>query len=249
MIVYAHRGYSGAYPENTMLAFRKAGELETDGIELDVHLSRDGIPVVHHDERVDRTTDGCGRICDQSYAELRKLNAANLWSDRYAPEKIPAFEEYCEWAAAQKLVTNIEIKTDNTWYPDIERKTWDLIVRYGLEDRVLFSSFNHISMVRMKQIVPDSVKLGALVEHESGVKVFPGAYCRAAGFQCYHPPVAALTEEAVRDCKDHGIGINVWTVNDMAGLEKLYAWDVDGIITNYPDIPLGWLKTKERTRI
>ena len=94
MKVMAHRGYSGAYPENTMLSFRKAAEVGTDGIELDVHLTRDGVLVVHHDERVDRTTDGTGRICDLSYAELRRFNAANLWKDRYAPEKIPSFEEH-----------------------------------------------------------------------------------------------------------------------------------------------------------
>ena len=245
MRVMAHRGYSGAYPENTMLAFRKAAEVGTDGIELDVHTTRDGVLIIHHDERVDRTTDGTGRICDLSYEELRRFNAARLWNGRYAPEKIPAFEEYCEWAAGQDLFTNIEIKTDNTYYPDIEQKTWDMVVKYGLEKRVLFSSFNHFSMSRMKQIVPDYVDLGALVEHESGVKVFPGAYCRAAGFDCYHPPVAALTEEAVQNCKEHGIKINVWTVNDMAGLEKLYAWGVDGIITNFPSVPMAWLAARK----
>ena len=245
MKVIAHRGYSGAYPENTMLAFRKAVEVGTDGMELDVHATKDGVLVVHHDERVDRTTDGTGRICDLRFEELRRFNAAKLWSDRCAPEKIPAFEEYCEWAAGQDIFTNIEIKTDNTYYPDIEQKTWDMIVRYGLEQKVLFSSFNHFSLTRMRQIVPAHVELGALVEHQSGVKVFPGAYCEAAGFRCYHPPVAALTDEAVQDCKDHGVKINVWTVNDMAGLEQLYRWGVDGIITNYPGVPKAWLAARD----
>ena len=244
MKVMAHRGYSGAYPENTMLSFRKAAEAGTDGIELDVHSTRDGVLVVHHDERVDRTTDGTGRICDLSYAELRQFNAANLWKSRYAPERIPSFEEYCEWAATQDLFTNIEIKTDNTYYPGIEQKTWDMVVKYGLEKKVLFSSFNHFSLTRMKEILPPEIELGAVVEHESGVKVFPGAYCEAAGFHCYHPPIAALTDENVADCKAHGIKINVWTVNDMAGLEKLYAWDVEGIITNFPSVPMAWLAAK-----
>ena len=245
MLNYAHRGYSAKYPENTKLAFQKAIDtLGCDGIELDVHLTRDGVLVVHHDERVDRTTDGTGRICDLSYAELRRFNAANLWKDRYAPEKIPSFEEYCEWAAGQDLFTNIEIKTDNTYYPDIEQKTWDMVVKYGLEKKILFSSFNHFSLTRLKEIVPAEVELGALVEHESGVKVFPGAYCEAAGFKCYHPPIAALNDEAVANCKAHGIKINVWTVNDMVGLEKLYAWDVEGIITNFPSVPMAWLAAR-----
>ena len=245
MRVMAHRGYSGAYPENTMLSFRKAVEVGTDGIELDVHATKDGVLIVHHDERVDRTTDGTGRICDLRFEELRRFNAAKLWADRYALERIPAFEEYCEWAAGEEIFTNIEIKTDNTYYPGIEQKTWDMIVKYGLEKKVLFSSFNHFSLTRMKQIVPEYIELGALVEHESGVKVFPGAYCKAAGFHCYHPPIAALTDENVRDCQEHGIKINVWTVNDMAGLEKLYAWGVEGIITNYPSVPMAWLAARK----
>ena len=73
MRVMAHRGYSGAYPENTMLAFRKAAEVGTDGIELDVHATKDGVLVVQHDERVDRTTDGTGRICDLRFEELRRV--------------------------------------------------------------------------------------------------------------------------------------------------------------------------------
>ncbi len=246
MKVMAHRGYSGQYPENTMLSFRKAAEVGTDGIELDVHMTHDGVLVVHHDERVDRTTDGIGRICDLSFKELRCFNAAKLWSNQYAPEKVPAFEEYCEWASSQSLFTNIEVKTDNTYYPDIEQKIWNMVVRYGLEDRVLFSSFNHFSLTRMKQFLPENVELGALVEHESGVKVYPGLYCKQAGFHCYHPPIAALTEENVANCKAHGIKINVWTVNDMAGLEKLYAWDIDGIITNYPGVPMAWLAAQSR---
>ena len=76
MKVYAHRGYSGAYPENTMLAFRKAEEAGSDGIELDVQLTKDGQVVVIHDENVDRTTDGKGLVCDYTLAELQKLNAA-----------------------------------------------------------------------------------------------------------------------------------------------------------------------------
>ncbi len=245
MRVMAHRGYSGAYPENTMLSFRKAVEVGTDGIELDVHATKDGVLVVHHDERVDRTTDGTGRICDLRFEELHRFNAAKLWADRYAPERIPAFEEYCEWAAGEEIFTNIEIKTDNTYYPDIEQKTWDTVVKYGLEKKVLFSSFNHFSLTRMKQIVPEYVELGALVEHESGVKVYPGAYCKSAGFSCYHPPIAALTDENVRDCREHGIKINVWTVNDMAGLEKLHAWGVEGIITNFPSVPMAWLAARK----
>lgn len=246
MLVMAHRGYSGVYPENTMLAFREAVEAGCDGIELDVHETKDGQLVVIHDEAVDRTTDGTGFIRNLTFDQLRKLNAAKLFDGRYAPEKIPSFEEYCEWLSGQNIFTNIEIKSDNTYYPGIEEKTWEVIEKYGVQKKVLFSSFNHFSLRRLREIVPDYVELGALVEHKSGVQVFPGDYCKASGFQCYHPPIGILNDENVKNCKDNGVKLNVWTVNDMDGLEKLYRWGCEGIITNFPGVAYTWLKGQKK---
>ena len=243
MKIMAHRGCSGQYPENTMLAFRKAVEAGCDGIELDVHVTRDGMLVVFHDDTLERTTDGRGRLCDHSFEQLRRLNAAALWQGRYPFEPIPSFEEYCQWAAGQEIFTNIEVKTDHIYYPGIERKIWDMIVRCGLEDRVMFSSFNHISLKLLQELVPAEVKLGALVLEESGLRVFPGEFCRAAGFQAFHPDIRALDDENVRSCKDNGIEMNVWTVNDMDELAKLCAWGCEGVITNYPEEARAWLKT------
>ena len=243
MKVIAHRGYSGAFPENTMLAFRKAVEAGCDGIELDVHETRDGQLVIIHDETIDRTTDGTGPVRDYTLAELKTFNAAKLHGAGLPPERIPSFEEYCAWASTQDIFTNVEIKTDNVYYPDIERKIWDTVVRYGLEKKVIFSSFNHVSLFRMRALMPPEaeVPLGALVPPVDGVKVFPGEFCKAAGFAAYHPPMEILDDENVRSCKENGVSINVWTVNDMEGLEKLYAWGCEGIITNFPGVAKGWL--------
>ena len=139
MKVMAHRGYSGVYPENTMLSFREAVKVGCDAIEMDVHETRDGRLVVIHDERLDRTTDGSGRVCDHSFAELQQVNAAACYKGKYAPEHIPSFDEYCEWASGESVGHNIEIKTDKIYYHDIERKIWATIERYGLEKKVMFS--------------------------------------------------------------------------------------------------------------
>ena len=91
---------------------------------------------------------------------------------------------------------------------------------------------------------PDSfVEVGALVLEDS-IGGFPGYYCEQAGFACYHPPIELLTDENVRDCKEHGVKMNVWTVNDMAGLEQLHRWGCEGIITNYPGVASGWLRAQ-----
>ena len=93
MKVYAHRGYSGRYPENTMLAFKEAEKTGCYGIELDVQLTKDGEVVIIHDERVDRTTDGTGWVRDFTLEELNKLNAAAVWNGKYGFEPIPTLEE------------------------------------------------------------------------------------------------------------------------------------------------------------
>lgn len=243
MKVMAHRGYSGAYPENTMLSFREAVKVGCDAIEMDVHETRDGRLVVIHDERLERTTDGTGRICDHTFDELRQVNAAARFAGKYAPERIPSFDEYCEWASGETVGHNIEIKTDKIYYPDIERKIWATIERYGLEHKVMFSSFNHFSLRRILEISGNAVEVGALVLEDS-IGGFPGYYCEQAGFACYHPPIELLTDENVRDCKEHGVKMNVWTVNDMAGLEQLHRWGCEGIITNYPGVAGGWLRAQ-----
>ena len=244
MRVMAHRGYSGMYPENTMLAFEKAVEAGADGIELDVHKTKDGVLVVHHDERVDRTTDGTGRICDLTFEELRRFNAAARWNGKFGFQPIPSFEEYCAWATNQTLFTNIEIKTDNTFYPNIEQEVWDMICKYGLQDRVMFSSFNHVTLLKLRKIAP-SVDVGALVLEDGMVRVRPGDYCRESGFQAWHPSFASLNDENVANCKAAGIAINVWTVNDMAALEQLRVWNCEGVITNFPGVAKAYIASIE----
>ncbi|MDD3904787.1 MAG: glycerophosphodiester phosphodiesterase family protein, partial [Sphaerochaeta sp.] len=126
MKVYAHRGYSGVYPENTLLSFRKAEEAGADGIELDVQLTKDGEVVVIHDEYVDRTTDGKGRVVDYTLESLQKLNASIHFQNKSTFETIPTFDAYCAWVKTTNLVTNIELKTSLLYYHDIEQKTLDI---------------------------------------------------------------------------------------------------------------------------
>lgn len=243
MKVYAHRGCSGRYPENTMLAFQKAYETGCYGIELDVQMTKDGELVIIHDESVDRTTDGTGWVRDFTLADLRKLNAAKLHSKEGDFQAIPTFDEYCAWAQDKPLVTNIELKTSVFYYTGIEDKTLDMVKKYHLEERVVFSSFNHLSVIRIKQLAPE-IPCGALVEHCGLGNA--GAYCKLYGFEYFHPGYKALDDAAVAECKEHGIGLNVWTVNDMGDLEQLYEWGAESAITNYPEVALAWVKSVEK---
>ena len=241
MKVIAHRGYSGKYPENTMLAFEKAAEAGCDEIELDVQLAKDGTVVVIHDETIDRVTDGAGLVRDYTCEELQKFHAGSVFGDQYGFVNIPTFEEYCRWAAAQTVTTNIELKTGVFFYEGLEEKTIAIIQKYGLEEKVMFSSFNPLSLMETKKIAPQ-IPCGFLVDDPLGNA---GYCCGKYGFEFYHPRGSKLTEDVLESCKKHGVGINAWTINDMGVLEKLCDWDCAGAITNYPDVVRARLESQK----
>ena len=111
MNIFAHRGYCGLYPENTMIGFMKAHEAMSDGIELDVQLSKDGQVVIIHDEKVDRTTDKKGLVSHYTVKELQTFNAAIHFPHISPFSPIPTFKEYCKWVQTTDLITDIELKT------------------------------------------------------------------------------------------------------------------------------------------
>ena len=140
-----------------------------------------------------------------------------------------------------KLITNIELKTSIICYPEIEEKTAEMVRAFGLEDRVIFSSFNHLSALRMKELLPQC-PVGALVENND--LQFAGYYCHKYGFDFYHPDCHLLTKANVDNCKEYGIGINTWTVNDLGIFETMVEWGVEGVIGNFPGVPKAWLKAQ-----
>ena len=229
---FAHRGFSGKYPENTMLAFRKAIEVGVDGIELDVHLSADGEVVIIHDETVTRTCGVPGRVRDLTLAQLQALDASYLWRGQVEPCPIPTLREYFALVKDQPLVTNVELKTNVVEYPGIEEKVCALIQEFGLEDRIIISSFNHYSVLRMREIAP-RLKYGLLSE---SWLIDTARYVKDLGIPCYHPIYGNMTEEHARELKEAGLEINTFTVNDEESVRTLAARGIDGVIGNYPDM-------------
>lgn len=229
--IFAHRGFSGEYPENTMLAFRKAVEAGSDGIELDVHLSQDGEIIVMHDEKIDRTTDGSGYIREYTAEELRRFDAGAAWKGRFPFEPIPTLREYFQLVKDSPLVTNIELKNSIFWYEGMEEKVIALIREFGLEDRIIFSSFNHESIAKCRRLAPE-IPGGFL--YDCWI-IDSGSYAAANGVQYLHPSFHDINEEIVRKVHSQGVGFNVWTVNDEDVMRRLAQLEVHGIITNYPD--------------
>ncbi|MBM6690582.1 glycerophosphodiester phosphodiesterase [Fusobacterium mortiferum] len=229
--IFAHRGYSGKYPENTMIAFKKALECGVDGIELDVQLTKDGEVVIIHDETIDRTTTGKGFVVDYTYEELERFDASFKFKD-LGFNKIPTLREYFQLVKDYDIVTNVELKTGINEYLGIEEKVWELIKEYNLEEKVIISSFNHFSVMRMKKIAPQ-LKYGFLSEDWI---IDAGKYTHSHGVQCYHPRFNNLVPDVIKELKKYNLEINTWTVNLEEDMRYLYSNNIDVIITNYPEL-------------
>lgn len=229
--IFAHRGFSSKYPENTMLAFRKAVEIGVDGIELDVHLTKDNEIVIIHDEDIKRTCNGEGLVKDMTLAQLKKFDASATFKGVYGKNEIPTLREYFELVRSTDVITNIELKTGVYEYPTIEQRVIDLVREYGLENKIIFSSFNHFTVKRCEEIAPE-IKRGFL----TGDWLYDfGKYTAERNVQCCHPWHITLNEETVREIHAAGREINTWTVNEYEDIERLSAMGVDCLIGNYPD--------------
>ncbi len=230
--VWAHRGASGYYPENTMSAFQEAVKQKADGIELDVHLTKDGYLVVCHDETLNRTTNGKGFIKQYDLYELKQLDAG-LWFDKkFKGEKIPLLEEAIDLVKKSNMELNIEIKAGSIFYPGIEEKVLKMIDKYGIRDKVIISSFDHYSLVKIKSMDKD-IKTGILY---SEALYRPTDYLKTTGANALHPNYITLTKDIVEEAHSLGVEINTYTVNKEEHIRMIKAMNVNAIITNYPDL-------------
>lgn len=234
--VWAHRGFSAKFPENTLAAFVAALELGVDGIELDIHLSKDGHIVVIHDEQLDRTTNGHGLVVTHTLAELQALDAGKWFSDEFAGARIPTLEEVLNLVAAwpTTVTINIESKSGVIPYPGLELAAWQQVCEHGLEDRVLFSSFNHFSLRDLKVAEPRA-QIGLL--YMEGL-VDPWLYASHLNASALHPYFLSFDREVLQAAQEHQVAIHAFTVNNEDHMRRLLEWNVDAMITDRPDVLL-----------
>ena len=231
-LVWAHRGASGYAPENTIEAFRLAIEQGADGIELDVQLTKDEQIVVIHDEWIDRTSDGKGWVKDYTLEELRRFNF-NKTCPEYAHADIPTLREVYELIKPTSLTIDVELKTGIVFYPELERKVVELTKEMGLEDRVLYSSFNHYTCVKLHELNPDCY-VGFLYA-DGPIDVV--SYAKKHGADALHPALYNLQyPNFMQEAAASGLDVNVWTVNEKEHMALACKLGVNAIITNYPDV-------------
>jgi len=225
--VFAHRGYRAKYPENTVLAFKKAVEAKCYGIELDVQLSKDGQIVIIHDEDVKRTTDGSGAVCGFTYAQLRELDAGQ-------GERIPLLSEYLDLVEDLPFITNIELKNNKIPYEGLEEKVLEMVRSRGLSDRVIFSSFNHESVNKMKKLAPD-ILCGYICSGKLDGEALATSM-RETGVEFIHPHIKSLDEDFMNAVRENSISIIVFTVNDVGVAKRLISQGAYGIFTDDPHL-------------
>lgn len=233
-LIIAHRGASKIAPENTMPAFKKALDMHADGIELDVQLTRDGHTVVIHDFDIKRTSNGEGLVSSFTLDELRSFDFGSWFSHDYAGVTIPTLEEVLELLQPKNTLLNIEIKNGPVFYNDIEKLVADQVMKYNMQDRTIISSFNHYSLVTIKEYCP-AISTGIL--YVAGLYK-PWEYAASVGADAIHPSFYNIVPEVMKGCLENGIRVNPYTVDDPELIRKIAAAGVSGIITNVPDIAL-----------
>jgi glycerophosphoryl diester phosphodiesterase len=229
MQIWGHRGAYRHMPENTLPGFTKAIELGADGVEFDVQLTRDGAVVVIHDETLDRTSTGSGLVRDRTLEELRRFNFNKRGVSEPKHMSIPTLDELLALLGPTSLAINIELKTGIVFYEGIERKTLDIVRAFGLLDRVLFSSFNHFSVQRLKALEP-AAKTALLC---GGGILVTGEQCAKVGACALHPDTRQMRYPGlIEDCHRRGVAVHAWTVDSEEDFAFANENGVDAVIVN-----------------
>ncbi|MGE7764243.1 glycerophosphodiester phosphodiesterase [Peribacillus sp. NPDC096540] len=228
-----HRGASGYCPENTMASYYKAIELGADFLEVDIHLSKDGVLVVHHDPTLDRTTNGKGNLRDYTVAELKKLDAGSWFHARFKGERVPLLSEILENFRSDVGIL-IEIKHPSL-YPGIEKKLAEELSNRGDyasdKKRILVHSFDMESMKRFHQLMPD-IPVGVLIKR----RITDQKLKEIAEFASFlNPKQTILSTKLQMRIQEQGMKVFTWTVNNKKQIQMLKKMKLDGIISDFPD--------------
>lgn len=237
--VISHRGANLEAPQNTLPAFVKSVEIGVDGFETDIHLTKDGVPVVCHNYTIDETSDGKGDIKDMTYEQLLEYDFGSWFHDKFKDTKIPTVEEFlslCENADIE--IMNIEIKPPRDGNMEIVAKTIEAVKAHGLFDKLLISSFDSNVLVECKNIDPEC-KTGFLYapnKKKYYLNMLFGyvEFAKKIKADYLHPHFLSVNKRYVRRLHEAGVGINVWTVDKPETAKKMLECGVDGIITNNP---------------
>lgn len=222
LFCFGHRGACGHEPENTIRSVRRALELGADGVEVDVHLA-DGQLMVIHDDTLERTTNGCGRVVEKSFAYLRSLNAG-------LGERIPTLAEIFD-AVNRRAIVNIELKGPHTAAP-VAALIADYVNQRGWHyEDFLVSSFNHAQLDELKHLRPE-IRVGVLVTKTPRDLA---RFVEVSGAWSLHASQRCVTSKLVADAHRNGLKLFVFTVNEPKDIARMKTLGVDGVFSDFPE--------------
>ena len=236
-VVIAHRGASAYAPENTHSAFKTAIEMKAEMIELDLLLSKDGVPVVIHDQKLERTTGKSGDVSDFTLDELTALETGAWFDKKYAGEPFPTLEEVLAYTK-DRIAVNIEIKheavTDKA-EDGIVDKALQLVYKAGMEDQVIFSSFDYRVMEHLNELDPKMPKALLYEKSQSG-DLSPKELVEKYVVDAFNCSYKELSEEWIAELTTNNIPFFIYTVNEKELMEKITKAGARGIFSDYPDV-------------
>ncbi len=224
----AHRGDKTHAPENTLAAFKLAAEKGADAIEFDVQLTSDGQVVVIHDQTVDRTTDATGRVSRFPLAALRDLDAGAWFSEKFRGERIPTLDEVFE-SLSKHLFMNVELKNYSTPFDGLVSKVVHLVVKHGMQDRTLLSSFLPHNLRKARSLQP-AIPRGLLIKR--GLTGFCGrTFGWHADYFAVHPNLTEVNSRFIAHVHAKGKRVHVWTIDTEEDFKRMVGFGVDAVIT------------------
>lgn len=231
MNIIAHRGYSAKFPENTLASFQAAMDYGADMIELDVTLSKDNVPVVIHDDTVDRTTKKKGTVSSFTLQQLKDMDAGSWFHASFVDEKIPTLEEVLHLVAG-KILLNVEIKKEAVQSEvknGIEEQVLRLIEKYSMESTCIVSSFSMTPLQRIRDLNP-KVSIAALFDHS--LRDSDHHAIEVLQPSAIHLAIQHATTDDMDYASIHNLPIRLYTVNSISQMQKAQELCVDGIFTN-----------------
>lgn len=226
-IIYAHRGASAYAPENTRIAFKKAIELNANGIELDLQKTKDGKIVIFHDDYIDSKSNGIGKIKEYTYQELLKLDFGSWFNKEYCEEHIMLFEDFAKEFLNKELTFAIELKVMG-----IEKEVLEIINKYKVHNNIYITSFMYETLENVRKIDTD-IKLSWLIEErinkdniEKLLKINGNQIC---------PKADLVNKENIQIANNNGLGVRLWGINNEETMEKVYKLNIEGMTVNFPD--------------
>ena len=237
-IIYAHRGASAYAPENTKVAFEKAIELKSNGIELDIQKTKDGKIVIFHNDCIDRKSNGTGKIEDYTYQELLKLDFGSWFNDKYKNEKIVLFEDFARDYLGKDLTFAIELKVLG-----IEKETLEIINKYKVHNNIYITSFLYDALENVRKI-DSNIKLSWLIKDkiskeniEKLLKINGNQIC---------PRASLVSKEDIEIANNNGLGVRLWGIDNEEIMKKVYALNIEGMTVNFPDKLIKLLEKEDK---